>query len=85
LQNRNRLISKTNFWLIEGTGRGRNGLKVWDWPMLTTVEEWMVFGDLLYSSGKPTQYSMITYMGKESEKEWMCGKFPLWRSGNESN
>ena len=27
--------------------------------------------DLLYSTGKFTQYSVITYMGKESEKEWI--------------
>ena len=28
--------------------------------------------DLLYSTGNSTQYSVITYMGKESEKERMC-------------
>ena len=28
--------------------------------------------DLLYSTGKFTQYYMIAYMGKESEKEWVC-------------
>ena len=27
--------------------------------------------DLLYSTGNSTQYSVMTYMGKESEKEWM--------------
>ena len=27
--------------------------------------------DLLYSTGNSAQYSVITYMGKESEKEWM--------------
>ena len=27
--------------------------------------------DPLYSTGKPTQYSVITYMGKESYKEWI--------------
>ena len=27
--------------------------------------------DLLYSIGNSTQQSVITYMGKESEKEWM--------------
>ena len=34
--------------------------------------EWMINGDQLYSRGKSTQCSVITYMGKESEKEWMC-------------
>ena len=28
--------------------------------------------DLLYSSGKSIQYCVITYMGKESKKEWIC-------------
>ena len=27
--------------------------------------------DLLYSTGNSTQYSVKTYMGKESEKEWI--------------
>ena len=33
--------------------------------------EWMVSGDLLQSTGNPTQYyySVITSMGKESEKK----------------
>ena len=33
--------------------------------------EWMVNGDLLYSTVNSTQYSVIIYMGKESEKEWI--------------
>ena len=31
-----------------------------------------VHEDLLYSPGHSTPYSEITYMGKESEKEWIC-------------
>ena len=27
--------------------------------------------DLLYSTGNSTQYSIITYMGKEPDKEWI--------------
>ena len=27
--------------------------------------------DLLYSTGNSTQYSVMTYMGKESIKEWI--------------
>ena len=27
--------------------------------------------DLMYSTGNSTQYFLITYMGKESEKEWI--------------
>ena len=33
--------------------------------------EWMVNRDLLYSTEKSTQYSVITYVGKNSEKEWI--------------
>ena len=29
----------------------------------------MFSGDLLYSTGNSTQYPVITYMGKESEKK----------------
>ena len=31
----------------------------------------MIVKDLLYSTGNSTQYSVISYMGKESEKEWI--------------
>ena len=34
--------------------------------------EWMVNRDLLYSTGNSTQNSVITHMGKESEKECIC-------------
>ena len=46
-------------------GGRRDGLGVWDWHMHTEAS-----GDLLYSTEKSTQYSMIIYMGKESEREW---------------
>ena len=36
---------------------------VWDWHMHTLAK-----GDLCYSTGNFTQYSVTTYMGKESEK-----------------
>ena len=29
-------------------------------------------GVLLYNTGNSTQYSVIIYMGKEPEKEWIC-------------
>ena len=28
--------------------------------------------NLLYSTGSPSQYSVMTYVGKEFEKEWLC-------------
>ena len=34
--------------------------------------EWIVNGDLLYNSENSTHLSVITCMGKESEKEWIC-------------
>ena len=33
--------------------------------------KWMGNEDLLHVTGKFTQYSVITHMGKESEKEWI--------------
>ena len=33
--------------------------------------KWMVNRDLLYSTKNSTQYSVMTCMGKESEKEWI--------------
>lgn len=31
----------------------------------------MIGKDLLYSAGRAPQYSAVTYMGRESKKEWM--------------
>ena len=38
--------------------------------MYTTIYK-IINKDLLYSTGNATQYSVITYMGKESGKEWI--------------
>ena len=32
--------------------------------------------ELQFSTGNSTQYSVIIYMGKESEKEWMYARMP---------
>ena len=32
---------------------------------------WMINGDLLCGVESSIQYSVVTYMGKESEKEWL--------------
>ena len=49
---------------------GGDGLEVWDWHVHTTVYgmdgRW---GPAVCSTGNSTQYSVMTYMGKESEKE----------------
>ena len=39
--------------------------------MQTIMIEWINNKDLLYSTGNSTQYSVITCMGKETEKEWI--------------
>ena len=50
------------------------GLKVdWEFGMdmytLLLHLKWITIKDLLYSTGNSAQYSAITYMGKEFEKE----------------
>ena len=42
-----------------------------NWHIHTTTYKIVGNKDLLYSTGKFTQYCVITYMGKESEKEWV--------------
>ena len=37
-----------------------------------TYIDCLVNGDLLYSTENSTQYSVIIYVGKESEREQMC-------------
>ena len=62
--------SQTNLGLPKGQVEGRDGLGVEDWHMHTEV--WNANRDLLYSTGNSTQYSVIVYVQKESDKEWMC-------------
>ena len=63
-----------NLWLPKGTGgEGRNGLGVWDWHMHTDVYGTTgQQGPAVYSTENSTKYSVKAYMGKESEREWMC-------------
>ena len=35
------------------------------------AREWLATGDPLCRTGKSAQYSVMIYMGKESEREWM--------------
>ena len=65
-------ILKPNLGLPKGKHRrGRNKLGGWaDMCALIYIKQ-MYSRDLLCSTGSPTQYCVITYMGKESEKEWM--------------
>ena len=52
-------------------GRGHEKGQIWiDISALLYVIE-MTRKSLLYSTGNSTQYSIMTYMGKESKKEWI--------------
>ena len=67
------LFSKTTYHYQKGQVAGRG----MDWGFGTSMctlvyMEWMVNGDLLYSTGNSTKYSVIPYFEKESEKEWIC-------------
>ena len=73
MQNRNRLTDFEKLMVTKGDGPG--------WGMdrgvgigLCTLRymERLTNGDLLYSTESSTQYSVIIYVGKESEREWMC-------------
>ena len=53
--------------------RGETWGKMTDWDFETGIctllyIEWITNKDLLYSTGNSTQYSVVAYMGKESEK-----------------
>ena len=63
----------TDLWLSKGKcGGGRDGLRIWIGIYTLLYMEWMVSGDLLYSEGDSTQYSVMICMGKEYEKGWIC-------------
>ena len=71
LQKRNRLIDfeqlmvpKRDRWV-----GGRNGL---GFRIGQRYMEWLANGDLLYSTENSTQYYVMVYVGKESERKWMC-------------
>ena len=78
LQTRNRLIDFENKlmvtkgdreWWWGGVGMDW-GLEIGTCTLLCV--EWLAIGDLLYSTGNSTQYSVIAYMEKESEKKGIC-------------
>ena len=60
---------KTNLWLPKGKGgEGINYEVLINIYTLLYIKQ-IINKDLLYSIENSTQYSVITYMGKESEKE----------------
>ena len=72
MQNRNRLTDIENKLLVTKGERegGRGKLGVWDYHVHTTIYK-INNKDLLYSTGSYIQYLIITYNGKESEKEYI--------------
>ena len=62
-------MQKTNLWLPGGKhGGGINweiGIDIYTLLYIKQITN----KDLLYSTGNSTQYSVMTYMGKESKKE----------------
>ena len=71
IQNRNRLTDFKNTFMITKGEMWQGGLN-WELAMdrytLLYIKQITKF---LYSTGNRTQYSVITYMGKESEEEWI--------------
>ena len=51
--------------LGEGGVNQETGINTYTLPYIKQIAN----KDLVYSTGNSTQYSVITYMGKESEKE----------------
>ena len=52
-----------------GGGGGRDGLGVWDWHMYTEVPRMIDQQGTSYSTENSTQYFVIIYVGKESERK----------------
>ena len=60
------MVTKGDRWQV------RDGLGVWDWHMDNEVYEMTGQRNLLYLTENSTQYSVIIYVGKYYEREWMC-------------
>ena len=68
--NRSRVTDIKNEVLVaKGENAGRDMSGVWAETHTLLYIRQKTYGDLLYSTGNPTQYSVITCMGKESKKE----------------
>ena len=58
---------RNNNSTCRGGGEGRGRDKSEDWALLYI--KYVTNGDLLYSTGNSSPYSVMTYMGKKSKKE----------------
>ena len=73
LKNRNKLTNFENKLLITKGDRCERGM-YWGFGIGICTwwyMEWLASGDLLYSTGNSSQYSVIIHMGKDYEKEWI--------------
>ena len=61
---------KTNLWLPKGEG-GRDKLRIQNGYMYTLLYIKLKKKNLMYSTGNYIQYFVITYNGKESEKNYI--------------
>ena len=64
-------LQKQTYGYQKGKAREKAKLRVGIWYVHILHMEWMINGDLLYSTRNSPQYSVITYVGKASEKEWI--------------
>ena len=64
-----RLQNQTYGYKGEMLGRGINW-EVWIYMYTILYMEYISKKDLQHNRGKSTQYSVLIYMGKETEKEW---------------
>ena len=75
LQNRSRVTDVENKVMVAcvGGGKGKGGInREIEIDRYTPLYVKQITNkDLLYSTGNSSQYSAMTYMGKESEKEWL--------------
>ena len=69
--NRNRLTDIENKLMVTKGEMWRGGINQELGIKIYTLLyiKWIIKKDLLYSTGNSTQYSVITYIRKESEKE----------------
>ena len=74
LQNRNRFTDIVKL-MVTNEDRWDGGGMDWGFglSMYTLRDtEWLANGDLLYRTETSTQYSVMIFVGKDSEREWVC-------------
>ena len=72
MQNRNRFTDFEKLMVKKGNKWGRDGWEIGIGVGTLRDMDQLADRDQLYSTGNATQYSAIFYVGKESEREWLC-------------